>query len=392
MMRATLSPSEAARRDWDALVLGAGPAGALSARRLAIEGARVLLVEKKAFPRFKVCGACLNREALAVLRAEGLGTLVDDAKALDLDEFHVRMRGRSIRLPLPEGKALSRERFDAALVAAAIAEGVDFLPETTASVKDNEEDARPVQLDRHGESVTARARIVLVAAGLGNHCTDVEPRIITKVARHARIGAGCMVDDDNAPAEYNSGAVHMAVGRGGYVGLVRVEDGRLNIAAAFDTAVVRSAGSPGRAAAEILAEAHFPAIDALERCHWQGTVGLTRATRPVAARRIFLLGDATGYVEPFTGQGMAWALTAARAVAPIAGCAIARWTPERERDWTRRRDALLGRRLWLCRALSSASRSPRVARAVFSTAARLPRVSRLLVNHVNTSRLFIETS
>jgi menaquinone-9 beta-reductase len=383
MMRATLSLQEAARRDWDALVLGAGPAGALAARRLAIDGARVLLVEKKAFPRFKVCGACLNREALSILRAEGLGTLVDDAKALDLDQFHVRLSGRSVRFPLPEGKALSRERFDAALVQAAIAEGVDFLPETTASTKDDEDDARPVQLDRHGESVTARARVVLVAAGLGNHCADAETRLATTISPSARIGAGCMVDD--APDELSAGAIHMAVGRGGYVGMVRVEDGRLNVAAAFDTAVVRRAGTPARAAACVLAEAGFPAIDALEQGHWQGTVGLTRATRPVAARRLFLLGDAAGYVEPFTGQGMAWALTAARAVAPIARRAITCWAPELEREWARRHNALVGRRLWLCRALCSAIRRPAVARLLFSTAARVPGFSKLLIHHVNSS-------
>ena len=390
MMLATLSLEEAARRDWDVIVLGAGPSGALSARRLAIEGARVLLVEKKSFPRFKVCGACLNREALSTLRAEGLGTLVDDAMGVDLGQFHVRMAGRSARFPLPEGKALSRERFDTALVTAAIAEGVDFLPETTASAREAEDDARPVQLDRQGVSVMARARLVLVAAGLGNHCVDQEPRIATTVSPSARIGAGCMLDD--APDNYTAGAIHMAVGRGGYVGMVRVEDGRLNVAAALETAVVRRAGSPGLAAAGVLAEAGFPAIEALAESHWQGTVGLTRQTRPVAARRLFLLGDATGYVEPFTGQGMAWALTAARAVAPIARRAITRWEPELERAWIQRHNTLIGRRLWLCRVLGLATRRPSFARALFSTAACVPGFSKLIINHVNTSQLFIKTS
>lgn len=390
MIRATLSLEEAAHRDWDAIVLGAGPAGALSARRLAIEGARVLLVEKKAFPRFKVCGACLNRDALSTLRAEGLGTLVDDAKGLDLDQFHVRLAGRSARFPLPEGKALSRERFDAALVTAALAEGVDFLPETTASAREAEADARPVELDRQGETVTACARIVLAAAGLGNHCVDQEPRIVTTVSPSARIGAGCILAE--APDEYPAGAIHMAVGRGGYVGMVRVEDGRWNVAASLETAVVRRAGTPGRAAAEILAEAGFPAIPALAECQWQGTVGLTRRTRPVAARRLFLIGDATGYVEPFTGQGMAWALTAARALAPIARSAIMRWSPDRERDWIRRHNALIGRRLWLCRALCSAMRSPGVARALFSAAACVPGLSKCIIQHVNNSPKFINAS
>ena len=50
---------------WDGIVIGAGPAGAMAARQLALAGRRVLLVEKKRFPRWKICGACLNGQALA---------------------------------------------------------------------------------------------------------------------------------------------------------------------------------------------------------------------------------------------------------------------------------------------------------------------------------------
>jgi len=64
MMRATLTLEAACEPTWDAIVLGAGPAGALAARQLGASGARVLLVDRKAFPRWKVCGACLNGQAL----------------------------------------------------------------------------------------------------------------------------------------------------------------------------------------------------------------------------------------------------------------------------------------------------------------------------------------
>ncbi len=73
-MTASLECSDAiAGTTWDAVVVGAGPAGALAAHQLAVGGARVLLVEKKRFPRWKVCGACLNGQALAVLDSTGLG-------------------------------------------------------------------------------------------------------------------------------------------------------------------------------------------------------------------------------------------------------------------------------------------------------------------------------
>src|SRR5262249_26661731 len=64
---ATLTLEEAARRSWHALVVGAGPAGATAARELARRGLDVLLVDRAAFPRWKVCGCCLNGNALATL-------------------------------------------------------------------------------------------------------------------------------------------------------------------------------------------------------------------------------------------------------------------------------------------------------------------------------------
>ena len=100
----------------------------------------------------------------------------------------------------------------------------------------------------------------------------------------------------------------MAVGKGGYVGLVRVEDGGLNAAAAFERRFLRVCGGPAGAASRILSGSGFPAVSAFGEAEWRGTVALTRTTRPVAADRVFLIGDATGYVEPFTGEGMAWAL------------------------------------------------------------------------------------
>ena len=62
---------------WDAVVIGAGPAGALTARELARLGLRVLLVDRAKFPRNKVCGCCLNGAALAALRELGLGSIAD---------------------------------------------------------------------------------------------------------------------------------------------------------------------------------------------------------------------------------------------------------------------------------------------------------------------------
>ena len=58
---------------YDAVVIGAGPAGGIAALGLARAGRRVLLVDKQRFPRAKVCGCCLNASAVATLREAELG-------------------------------------------------------------------------------------------------------------------------------------------------------------------------------------------------------------------------------------------------------------------------------------------------------------------------------
>ena len=60
---------------------------------------------------------------------------------------------------------------------------------------------------------------------------------------------------------------------------------------------------------------------------------MTRQTWPLAQERLFLIGDAAGYVEPFTGEGIAWALSSAQAITPLALRAIEGWRPQLATDW-----------------------------------------------------------
>ncbi|MDR3635283.1 MAG: NAD(P)/FAD-dependent oxidoreductase [Isosphaeraceae bacterium] len=390
MTPATLSLDVARGSSWDAIILGAGPAGSLAARQLAREGARTLLVDKRAFPRDKVCGACLNGRALSVLQSAGLGTLAARHGAIALGSFEVRVRHRATRLTLPAGVALSRARFDSALVAEAIDAGAAFLPGVTASVLPSADDeVRRVLLTSIGPAAEAQARVVLVAAGLSNHCLARETAIRNDVADRSRIGAGCTVPD--GPECYAAGTIHMAVSRAGYVGLVRVEDGSLNVAAALEPAIVKSLGAADAAAA-VLAEAGFPPVPSIGRATWRGTAGLTRRTHPIAASRLFVLGDAAGYVEPFTGEGIAWALAAGAAVAPLELRACERWEPALERQWAELYRQRIARRQLLCKALALVLRHPSVAGAAFAMLGRMPGLAEPFLRRLNTPSVALEAS
>ncbi|MGL6134650.1 MAG: NAD(P)/FAD-dependent oxidoreductase, partial [Prochlorococcaceae cyanobacterium] len=83
------SSTSTSNRHWDVVVVGAGPAGALAALDLARRGLRVLLVEKRRWPRWKVCGCCLNGQARAVLASLGLGELIDSQGGVPLNQIRV---------------------------------------------------------------------------------------------------------------------------------------------------------------------------------------------------------------------------------------------------------------------------------------------------------------
>ncbi len=175
-----------------------------------------------------------------------------------------------------------------------------------------------------------------------------------------------------APAFYTAGVIFMACGRCGYLGLVRLEDGRLDLAAAFDPGWLRTRGGPGHAAVKLLAEVGWPPVPELAELAWRGTPALTRRARRLAAERLFLLGDAAGYIEPFTGEGMAWALAAGRAVAPLAARAAERWHPGLAYEWGSVYRRLIGQRQLVCRGVAAVLRWPGLTRMIIHLLGRAP--------------------
>jgi flavin-dependent dehydrogenase len=375
---------------WDAVVVGAGPAGTLAARGLALGGARVLLIEKASFPRWKVCGACLNGRALAVLRQAGLESLVECEGGIHLDTFELRMGGRSARLPLPSAVALSRARFDAALLRAALDSGVSCVMDTEAHVEEVRDGRRWVRLTHQGSTIRASGRVVLVAAGLGKSCMDRVEAPGSRVARGSRVGVGCLLEATTE--DHLAGTISMAVGRQGYVGLVRQEDGRLNIAAALDRDLLRVRGTPGAAASAVLSEAGYPPLPRLENADWRGTPALTRRISRLALERVFFLGDCAGYVEPLTGEGMAWALASGHAIAPLALRAIMEWSPGLVREWSALHGRLVRRRQLVCRGMAAALRRPALARLAFELIHHTPAAAGLVLGRLNASPTFSHMS
>jgi flavin-dependent dehydrogenase len=368
---------------WDAVVIGAGPAGALAARQLALGGRRVLLLDKKKFPRTKVCGACINARAMTALKVAGLEQLLCSLKGLELRQLEIIADGRRAHVMMPAGIAVGRAQLDLALTDAAVQAGCEFRDGTSAKVGVLRDDLREVRLESGGDRQMVAARVVLAADGLEHSSLSGNGAFSSDIAADSLIGLGATIPREGYPLA--PGTIRMVAGGGGYVGIVELDGDRLNLAAAVAASEIRRCTSPGVLIAELLDRARVRRPDALASAQWHGTGALTRITRQVACERLFLIGDATGYVEPFTGEGIAWALSSALLVAPLAeSCLAEKASPALlAQDWRRLHRNHIQRRQWWCRQVAWVLRTAWRRRAALAAATALPWLARRIAAQIN---------
>lgn len=373
---------------WDAVVVGAGPAGGVAALRLAERGHRVLLVESKSFPRPKVCGGCLNRRAWSVLAASALTDAVQAAGAIELERMHLICGSRSMEWTMPKMHALSRFKLDEIIAGRAVERGAVFLHGTHARIRPAGEGAKWifVQLKhRSGQTAVVKARVALAADGLAHSSLSEHPEAASQIAPHSRIGLGTNLLYDGAG--YPVGRLTMVVGRSGYVGITRVEQGRLNLAAALTASSLRTAEGTGSAAAghviaAMLDDAGLEVPPGLQPAQWCGTPQLTRESRRWSGRRLFLVGDSASYVEPFTGEGMSWALAGGHEVCQYAELAISDWSDSLANDWHLHWRRRVRGHQTICRGLAWLLRHARLAEAALGTAAHAPWLTSWIMQRV----------
>lgn len=377
---------QAAVERWDVIVIGAGPAGTLAARGLAQQQLKTLVLDRKTFPREKVCGGCINHRALSVIDRAGLTSEVAALLGVPLTRFQLKMGATTLEADLPGGMVLSRAVLDEMLLKAAIGEGAEFLPQVTALVNPlpGNHRVRTRQLTcktTHGPSCTLEASAIVVADGLGHPSLQNCPEFSERVRPASRMGLGTTLTQE--VSGFDLGSITMAVGRSGYVGATRFSDGKLHLAASVDAKALRGAESPGQLVSQIFSEAHLPPVLEINRANWQGTLPLTRRTPSVASGRVFLVGDAAGYVEPFTGEGIAWALTTGWAVPGFVEQAVRQTADRAEQNWQTSFQQLVRSRQTWCRTLVWLLRHPRLASTAIRVMKQVPPSPQLLINWLN---------
>jgi len=288
-----MSDSPSMTERFDAIVVGAGPAGSTAAFRLATEGASVLVLDRQRFPRDKPCGG-----GVTIRGARLLPFAIDPVVERVVDRINVTMghhgARRDVAADAPLVLMTQRRRLDHFLIEQAIAAGATFRDGARVRAVDLATDGVVVHTD-HG----AVAAAVLVGADGANGVTRAAlgaPEPSYAVALEANLPRGVDGFDDS---QYETAALlEFDIVPGGY-GWIFPKGDHCN----FGVGGYLDEGPRLRGHLAELCAAHGIAMDDLE--HLRGhRLPIRRAGALVATPRALLVGDAAGLVDPFSGDGM----------------------------------------------------------------------------------------
>jgi flavin-dependent dehydrogenase len=118
---------------------------------------------------------------------------------------------------------------------------------------------------------------------------------------------------------------------------------------------------------------------------FHGTPWLTRQPVQLGGERWLAVGDAAGYVEPFTGEGMTWAIASSIAATELIVRGVRDgWDPSIASQWRRRYDRLIAPRQRRCRAVAALLRRPRLMSLAVAALARVPELARAVATPFHT--------
>ncbi|MBC5806620.1 MAG: hypothetical protein DLM53_04675 [Candidatus Eremiobacter antarcticus] len=318
----------------DVAIVGAGPAGTSLALQLARSGCDVTILERRVFPRTKVCGEYLAggaRSALSDLSIEDRALRgAHPIRSISLSAFG----SEPVRLRLPSPGAVSLERavLDSRLLEAALAAGASlkqgsFMRSSERSLSNRARKTGRsssnglvdvVYRDEHGAERSLSARVLVGADGAWS--AVAQRNGMAKPGAGGRWAVGGHLE-----GQTDSDELEMYVGPGGYYARNPLSATVVNSMLVLPRPA--QASEAEAAVATITSGRRRFEADALQR---RVAIGPLRyAAEHLCARRTILTGDAAGLLDPFTGQGVSCALRLSFSAAETIAGLLAGGRPER---------------------------------------------------------------
>ena len=279
-------------------------------------------------------------------------------------------------MPLPTGVAISRPTMDTHFLRVAGERGATVHKECTALIKDV------------GETVTATLNgdpqefdCVVLAAGL--NVAGGQRFLPWTEQPHGPFGVSFTIPVDQGSKELVSpGVIYMVCNADGYVGLVQLESDRIDIASAIQSGSNASrGGTPLERVKKILEGSPFATLPLQDHSKIMTTPQLRR-TRVAGRGRVMAIGDSAGYVEPFTGEGMTWAMKSGIAAADCISQSEDNFATVGD-QWAQRSAKLLRSQKRTCRVLTSALNWTPTRRLIGFGLSTMPAIARPLVTRLN---------
>ncbi|MEZ0071124.1 NAD(P)/FAD-dependent oxidoreductase [Planotetraspora sp. GP83] len=362
----------------DVLVAGGGPAGLATAIHAALAGMEAVVVEPRTGPVDKACGEGLMPTGAAALRS--IGVVMEGRPFRGIRYLDGRHRVQAAFRDGP-GLGVRRTSLHAALSRRAEELGVRIVPGHVGSVR---QDADAVHATVHGTghaavhaAVHAAADAAVREAGNGRGSTEVRARwLVAADGLHSPLRALLGLElPASRPRRYGLRRHYRMAPWTDFVEVHWAPGGEAYVTPVGDDLIgVAVLSSQRRSYPEHLAE--FPDLLSLlegpPATRVRGAGPLRQRVRSRVAGRVLLVGDAAGYVDALTGEGLSLALLSAEA---LVGCLRAGRPAAYEDAWRR----LSLRHRLLTAALLEARHHPRSARMIVPAAQRLPALFRAAV-------------
>lgn len=353
----------------DILIIGGGLAGLVSAIHVLRAGLSVTLVEKHVYPRHKVCGEYISNEVLEYLISLGLDPFSHGATSIDRLQL-TTVNGKVIEANLPLGGfGISRYTLDYELYKLACNLGLNFVQDKVFKVKFHD--------DRFTVSTrTKKSFEADVVIGAFGKRSAVDNMIDREFVKH---DSPYLAVKAHYEGEFPDDLVALHNFKGGYCGVSRVENDRINLCYITDYQAFKKFNNIDDFQAQVLCKnRHLNELLKKAKMTFDSPLTISQISfskKQCIEGHILMCGDSAGMIHPLCGNGMSMAIHSAQ----LASEAIIDYfnSNERNRAFLEKRystqwNAAFQSRLRTGRLLASLFRSDRMSATMLSGLKAVP--------------------